>query len=126
MTYTGKLASWGYGLSGCLGHGNYESYHYPKWIDSIKDIHFTYIECGGYHNAAITNESSLYMWGRGDVGQLGFENSWVIQKDEMGYVLTYPKKNHIKHVKQISLGEAHTLVLDLDNTLFAFGWGELG
>ncbi len=120
------MATWGYGLSGCLGHGNYESCSSPKWIESVKSQSFSYIESGGYHNGAMTNDSSLYMWGRGDVGQLGFENSRVIQKDEMGYVLTYPKKSSIKHVKQISLGEAHTLVLDLDNTLYAFGWGELG
>ena len=44
----------------------------------------------------------------------------------MGFVLTFPKKNSINHVKQISLGEAHTMVIDLDNTLHAFGWGELG
>jgi len=68
LTNSGKLASWGYGLSGCLGHGNYESCQTPKWIESVKTHVFTYIECGGYHNGGMTNESSLYMWGRGDVG----------------------------------------------------------
>jgi alpha-tubulin suppressor-like RCC1 family protein len=30
-----------------------------------------YVECGGYHTAAIDTEGTLYMWGRSDVGQLG-------------------------------------------------------
>jgi alpha-tubulin suppressor-like RCC1 family protein len=28
----------------------------------------TYIEAGGYHNAAIDMDGNLYMWGRSDVG----------------------------------------------------------
>jgi hypothetical protein len=32
LTIYGTVASWGYGASGCLGHGNYISYTAPKLI----------------------------------------------------------------------------------------------
>ena len=32
LTSIGTVASWGYGASGCLGHGNYVSYTSPKLI----------------------------------------------------------------------------------------------
>ena len=70
LTVYGTVASWGYGASGCLGHGNYISYTSPKLINlgGIADNFISYIECGGYHNAAITIDGKLYMWGRSDVG----------------------------------------------------------
>ena len=70
LTVYGQVASWGYGASGCLGHGSYISYTSPKIItegDFFGKI-ISYIECGGYHNAAIDSKGELYMWGRSDVG----------------------------------------------------------
>jgi alpha-tubulin suppressor-like RCC1 family protein len=66
----GTVASWGYGASGCLGHGNRISYTSPKIINcgAIESKFINYIECGGYHNGAITSEGELVMWGRSDVG----------------------------------------------------------
>lgn len=34
LTAQGLIASWGVGISGCLGHGNYQSYTTPKYIES--------------------------------------------------------------------------------------------
>jgi len=36
-----------------------------------------YIECGGYHNSAIDENGQVYMWGRADVGQLGFPKNEI-------------------------------------------------
>lgn len=89
LTSTGAVATWGCGASGSLGHGDYLSYTEPKVITtgefkSRKKIKF--IECGGYHNAAIDNEGRLYMWGRSDVGQLGIPKEQVAI-DDSGYVV---------------------------------------
>ena len=64
----GLVASWGCGASGSLGHGDYLSYTEPKLIspDNLRDVE--YIECGGYHSAAICKGGKLFMWGRSDVG----------------------------------------------------------
>ena len=34
-----------------------------------------YVESGGYHNGLIAEDGNVYMWGRGDVGQLGINKS---------------------------------------------------
>ena len=93
LTASGYVVSWGYGASGSLGHGDYVSYTQPKLVtagglNSHKIVHAT---CGGYHNAAITDQGSLFMWGRADVGQLGLPESYL-QSDDMGKVCTYPKE----------------------------------
>lgn len=87
-------------------------------------------ESGGYHTGAITEDGDLYMWGRADVGQLGIPHD-LCTKDSMGLVSNAPvllknfrEKNRL--VKQIALGEAHTLVLDDCGEVYSFGWSELG
>lgn len=49
---SGECFSWGYGGSGCLGHGNYGSVEDPK---KLKDIphRALYVEAGGYHNSVV-------------------------------------------------------------------------
>ena len=73
VTESGNVVSWGYGASGCLGHGNYTSYTQPKLITAGNLNHqkVVFATCGGYHNGAITENGDLFTWGRADVGQLG-------------------------------------------------------
>ena len=49
----GQVWSWGYGGSGCLGHGDYKTLVEPKKIKGIEEK-VIYIESGGYHNGVIT------------------------------------------------------------------------
>ena len=47
----------------------------------------------------------------------------------MGFVISQPKLiEFFKHkfIKQVALGEAHTLVLDQMGQVYSFGWGDLG
>jgi alpha-tubulin suppressor-like RCC1 family protein len=70
------------------------------------------------------------MWGRADAGQLGVDQDFL-STDSIGKVclqpfhLTYFSKQNRK-IKQIALGEAHSLVLDEFGTVYSFGWSELG
>ena len=96
----------------------------------MKGKFVNYIECGGYHNGAVTDDGSLVMWGRSDVGQIGLKKDELV-KDDMGYVRTIPSLvdyfgSNGKKVKQIALGEAHTLALDHNGHVYSFGWGDLG
>ncbi|CDW84371.1 UNKNOWN [Stylonychia lemnae] len=132
LTTSGQVASWGYGASGCLGHGDYQTYTKPRYIEnSILDgKYIVYAEAGGYHNAAIDQYGNLFTWGRSDVGQLGFTKG-QLQKDQMGYVQIQPNQlsfftNLSKRIKQVALGEAHTIVLDHEGQVYSFGWGEHG
>lgn len=70
LTVYGTVATWGYGASGCLGHGNYISYTQPKLITGgdIQQKFIVYCEAGGYHNGCLDIDGNLYTWGRADVG----------------------------------------------------------
>ncbi|CAG9316538.1 unnamed protein product [Blepharisma stoltei] len=130
LTASGKIMSWGYGISGCLGHGDTNSYIYPAIISSISNKLFIYLECGGYHTAAISAEGELFTWGRGDVNQLGIPKK-ALSKDEFGYRALNPLRveffyrNHNK-IRGIACGEAHTLAFDSEGNIYAFGWAEDG
>ena len=84
-----------------------------------------------WNAAAITpwpslKAQNLYVWGRGDVHQLGLPYRQLC-KDEHGHVALRPIKLDLgKRIKGGACGEAHTLVLDEDGAIFAFGWGEDG
>lgn len=63
LTSSGTVASWGYGGSGCLGHGNYTSYTSPKLIKELKED-IVYIESGAYHIGAISSKGKLIQTAR--------------------------------------------------------------
>eukprot|EP01022_Parablepharisma_sp_SALTPOND_P012691 TRINITY_DN163_c1_g1_i1.p1 TRINITY_DN163_c1_g1~~TRINITY_DN163_c1_g1_i1.p1 ORF type:complete len:552 (+),score=38.79 TRINITY_DN163_c1_g1_i1:670-2325(+) len=126
LTSSGTVASWGYGGSGCLGHGNYTSYTSPKLIKDLPEA-IVHIESGAYHTAAITEKGDLFIWGRSDVGQLGIDTKFL-QKDSMGWVGLSPLEvEPFKgETRRIALGEAHTLVLNDRGELHTAGWNEHG
>jgi alpha-tubulin suppressor-like RCC1 family protein len=86
----GAVWSWGFGGSGCLGHGKYETLTTPKKVESLTD-RVVFLEAGGYHNGVITDFGNVYTWGRSDVGQLAIEQKHL-QRDQMGYVLLQPQQ----------------------------------
>lgn len=128
VTCDGKVLTWGYGASGCLGHGDTKTYLTPTLVNSLFQENIVYIECGGYHNAAISEDGELWVWGRGDVHQLGISLS-KIAKDEIGHVALRPVKVKALGavaIRGVACGEAHTLALDSDGVVHAFGWAEDG
>lgn len=130
VTSAGKVMTWGYGASGCLGHGNTLSLAIPTLISDLQNENIHYLECGGYHTVAITSKNEVFVWGRGDVHQLGLHYRQLC-KDEMGYVALKPTKLIFFTARGISpkfcaCGESHTLVLDSEGRVYAFGWGQEG
>lgn len=130
VTSSGKVMTWGYGSSGCLGHGNNLSSAQPKEINDLKDECVIYLECGGYHTVAISVSGEAIVWGRGDVHQIGLAHRQLC-KDEMGYVafrpckLSYFNVRNIK-LKSVACGESHTILLDNEGKIHSFGWGQHG
>lgn len=126
LTSSGEVYSWGYGASGCLGHGSLLSSAIPTLISRLPRS--VYIQCGAYHTAALTESEELYVWGRGDVNQLGLP-SRLLMTDNMGSFVPIPTKLEFfigKRLKSVACGEAHTLVLDSNGIIYSFGWAEDG
>ena len=77
------------------------------------------ISLGGAHSGAITEDGSLYMWGRNDYGQLGDGTKG-------------DRSNPVKimdHVRSVSLGAEHSGAITEDGSLYMWGsnsYGQLG
>ena len=130
VTVEGEVFTWGYGSSGALGHGNTLSYATPTRVQALAGQGIVYLESGGYHNAAFNAAGKLWMWGRGDVNQLGVSFKKLIY-DELGYLALAPIEveefsRWRRSVQGVACGEAHTLVLDSTGCVYAFGWAEDG
>lgn len=125
----GNVLSMGIGDGGVLGHNNTNSIMYPKVILSLKKFYIAKIEAGGYHNLALTNEGHVYVWGRGDGGQLGLDHTELLYNNGEIYV-DYPIRifNSLsqKRIMQVACGEAHCLALTDEGKVFAWGWGSNG
>ncbi|OMJ72303.1 hypothetical protein SteCoe_29298 [Stentor coeruleus] len=124
VTIDGKVLTWGYGASGCLGHESKKSCSHPTAINSIFNKNIIYLECGAYHTGAISSSGELWTWGRGDVNQLGLPSEKLV-KDDIGQCALKPMRvKWLKNVSSISCGEAHTIVLTTEGKIFSFGWNE--
>ncbi|OMJ76354.1 hypothetical protein SteCoe_24296 [Stentor coeruleus] len=129
LNNTGQLFTTGEGGGGVLGHGNCNTIMFPSLIVNTKKIKIQQIQAGGYHNVALTDNGHVYVWGRGDGGQLGLEQEDLIKNGEDIYVDVPIKIKGIlenKKIIQIACGEAHNLVLTNEGKVFAWGWGSNG
>ena len=73
--------------------------------------------CGEYHTITLSNEGTLYSFGRNHLGQFGHCN-----------VLPTPIPN-LPKIKQISCGDNFTVCVDYEGFIWSFGennWGQLG
>ncbi|KAK1311074.1 Ultraviolet-B receptor UVR8 [Acorus calamus] len=82
ITSTGQLFTFGDGTFGVLGHGNRESFTYPKEVESLMGLKTIAVSCGVWHTAAVVevivaqssvsiSSGKLFAWGDGDKNRLG-------------------------------------------------------
>lgn len=77
---------------GQLGLGDCQSR--TRFTPTLAIPHVTAVQAGDEHSAAVTEEGDLFMWGRGDSGQLGLGDQlgrrWpTLMKD---FVVVHPDK----------------------------------
>jgi alpha-tubulin suppressor-like RCC1 family protein/predicted Ser/Thr protein kinase len=116
------IYGWGFGKYGQIGKKFINYSLIPNYIE-LEDTYTTIIsiEAGEFHSAILTNKS-LYTFGKNTIGQLG------CGKDNYTYIPLY--NSYITtHIKKISLGGDHTLLLSETGDLYSFGlnvFGQLG
>nr|XP_022317954.1 serine/threonine-protein kinase Nek8-like [Crassostrea virginica] len=71
LTDRGILMTFGSGVYGCLGHGNYNDVAQAKIVEELLGYEVIQVSCGASHVLAVTNEHEVFSWGRGDNGRLG-------------------------------------------------------
>lgn len=68
----GQLFTWGGGEHGQLGHGDKVNKTAPYPVSALSDQVLTMITCGWSHTVALTDAGTVYTWGNGDHGKLGY------------------------------------------------------
>lgn len=99
-----------------------DKHYVPRPIPSFSGVQ--QIACGYAHTVALKSDGTVWSWGKGLYGRLGtgsgdnaYEPTRVVGEEGVGF---------LSGIVQISCGEAHTLALDGEGTVWAWGQGEQG
>ncbi|MGH0142689.1 UNVERIFIED_CONTAM: hypothetical protein FKN15_076572 [Acipenser sinensis] len=122
LSSEGEVYSWGEAEDGKLGHGNRSPCDRPRVIESMRGIEVIDVAAGGAHSACITATGELYTWGKGRYGRLGHGDSEDQLKPKPVEAL---QGHHVVHVACGS-GDAQTLCLTDDDTVWSWGDGDYG
>lgn len=123
----GSLYMWGRNEYGQVGNANTSDQTAPCKInvysESLSDspemsdnemkdkVVFSYVTCGGSHTAAISTKGNLYVWGRGDHGEIG--NGTVENQP-------FPQKI-LEQVSYVCIGFSHTAAITESGDLYVWG-----
>lgn len=118
LTEDGKVYSFGDGTDGKLGHGDANDRLVPTQIDELEGIKVIAIEAGTNHSLVLTDNSEVYSFGAGSLGQLGHGNT--------AQQSTPVKIANHSNIMAIAAGNFHSLLLNTDGEVFSFGHGALG
>lgn len=122
LTKTGHVYSFGIGTKGQLGDGNIHNQFKFKKVAMAKKI------CNGspgWHSALLDQNNQCFLWGWNSNSQLesiSCESVFVTEpvilelKDEI--------TDRPIQIDQVSLGSKHTILVDIDHNLYAFGWNK--
>jgi len=116
LTADGAVWSWGWGMSGTLGHGDEQNQLLAKKIEAFAGQRVVALSAGGNHSLAVTADGAVWSWGDGAAGMLG-------HGDEQIQLL--PKKVEAfagRCVVAVSAGEYHSLAITADGS--AWSWGD--
>ena len=114
----GTVWAWGHNIVGACGDGTSITRLEPVLVHNLTNVN--QLAGGGSHTLALTESGELWTWGRTDRGQLGdgtnetrFEPVRVVGLDDV-------------EVDTFTSGYFHTLLLDGDGYVWAWGNNDMG
>uniref|UniRef100_A0A7N0VHT3 RCC1-like domain-containing protein n=1 Tax=Kalanchoe fedtschenkoi TaxID=63787 RepID=A0A7N0VHT3_KALFE len=132
----GRVFTWGWGLYGCLGHGDEECQSSPKLVQALANVKAAYVAAGDYMTFVVSEGGDVYSCGWGETSSLGHTSADNPEGNEQrSHVLTPELVASLKklgeRIVHISItnsvhGEAHTFALAESGKLYAFGAGRRG
>ncbi|MFV1882865.1 MAG: T9SS type A sorting domain-containing protein [Balneola sp.] len=127
----GSVFAMGSNDSGQLGLGDFLNRRVPTEIThaNISGKTITNIAVGAQHSMLIASDGSVFLWGRGGNGEMGFGNTDTLHVPTLASHLSALGKNFIDGAIGFSSNNPHFLLLADDNSLYSFGEnsdGQLG
>ena len=116
----GTVWAWGDNRFGQLGDGTTTQRNTPVQVSGLSDVQA--IAAGALHSLALKNDGTVWAWGRNDFGHLGDGTTNDLRT-------TPVQVSGLSGVQAIAGGDAHSLALKNDGTVWAWGFnvfGELG
>jgi alpha-tubulin suppressor-like RCC1 family protein len=120
----GSVLSWGDNWAGQLGNGTTVTGTAPAAVADLMDV--TAITAGGDHGVALASDGTVWTWGSNSFGQLGDSTTTNSATPFLVYDL---ETVYLQSVSAIAAGDAFTLALKADGTVWAWGSngaGQLG
>ena len=141
----GHVWAWGSGEDGRLGIGNDQQQRYPvnvsvKANSPLANVEIVQISVGFSHALALDAEGKVWAWGSNDRGQLGTGERVIPHVCPPGTIapnhyrpvnISTLSESELEGVRivQVSAGTAHSLALDEEGNVWAWGngcWGRIG
>lgn len=116
----GTVWSWGQNSFGELGDGSTVDRNTPVQVSDFTDV--IAISAGNYNSVALKKDGTVWTWGDNTYGQLG-------DASFDGALKPVQVKGNMGSIKVIASGAYHTLAIDEEGIVWAWGdnyYGELG
>jgi alpha-tubulin suppressor-like RCC1 family protein len=117
----GTLWTWGYGNFGRLGNATASTFLVSNTpiTTFAGGTTWKHASAGAFHSAAIKTDGTLWLWGRGQSGQLGTNDS----VNRSTPVTTFAGGTNWK---QVDCSYEHTIAVKTDGTLWVWGYDFVG
>jgi len=126
ITNDGALWAWGYNSLGQVGiNSTTTTVSTPSLVSGPAGTSWSSVSAGDSHSMAITTTGTLYGWGYNTSGQTGINSATTTSSP----IAISAIAASLSSWKYASLGSAHTLAIQTDGSLWAWGinaGGELG
>ncbi len=128
---TGRVHAWGQNTYGGLGNNTTTPSTVPIDISGISNIlssiygkTIVAIACGAYHTLALDSTGHVHAWGYNYHGELGIGNTNSTQKTPIDISGNGSLQGKI--IRAIACGNHHTIALNSDGGVHAWGYNMLG
>jgi len=138
LTADGQVYSWGNGENGVLGHGSSGNLAAPTPLEFFADKRVKQLSCGEEFSAAVTDDGSLFTWGKDDQQQLGLGPGMTLDMNSVVLAPCLVEQWELEHldiendtitvdpqkrpkIKSVACGSQHTLALTENGRVFFWG-----
>jgi alpha-tubulin suppressor-like RCC1 family protein len=101
--------------------GSNESYKPPAQVQNLPGV--LTIAAGNSHSIVVKGDSTVWAWGDNSVGQLGDAGT---SNSSVPVQVLSEDRNALGHITSIVAGASHSLALQEDGTVWAWGWNNSG